>query len=114
MTPPDRDIVRHRKREEKRMDSGLLGGVIGGSLGLLGGIVGTYFSIKNTSGPDERAFMVRMSIATWVLVTAFVCGLMLLPAPYGFLLWIPYGIALALAIRWSNRRQAQIRTRESA
>jgi hypothetical protein len=39
------------------MDSGMLGGVIGGALGLLGGVVGTY---------------------------------------------------------WSNRRQAQIRTRESA
>jgi hypothetical protein len=34
--------------------------------------------------------------------------------PYNFLLWIPYGIALPLAILWCNRRQQRIRVEESA
>ena len=95
------------------MDIGLVGGFLGGALGVAGGAVGTYFSIKNTSGPSERAFMIRVSIFTWVIVSAFVVELWLLPRPYSLLLWIPYGIALPLAIRWCNARQLQIRTQEA-
>jgi len=53
--------------------------------------------------------MIRVSIFTWIAVSIFVAALMLLPKPYNWLLWIPYGIALPLAIiRW-NRRQMEIR-----
>jgi hypothetical protein len=43
------------------MNSGILFSV---SLGVLGGVIGTYFSVKNTSGPREQAFMIRVSIFT--------------------------------------------------
>jgi hypothetical protein len=86
---------------------------IGCALGLLGGVIGTYFSIKNTSGPQERAFMVRTAQITWVVLTAFVLGLLFLPRPYGFLLWIPYSVVLPLAIRRCNRKQLEIRAAES-
>lgn len=96
------------------MDAGLIGGLIGGVLGLLGGAVGTYFSIKNTAGPRERKFMVQVAIVAWIVVTAFVLGLLMLPQPYNFLLWVPYGIALPLGIIWTNRRQRTIRSDEEA
>jgi hypothetical protein len=96
------------------MDAGLIGGLIGGVLGLLGGAVGTYFSIKNTTGPRERMFMVQVAIVAWIGVSAFVLGLLMLPQPYNFLLWVPYGIALPLGILWSNRRQRVIRSEEEA
>ena len=96
------------------MDPGLIGGLVGGGLGLLGGAIGTWFSIKNTNGPRERAFMIRVSVIAWVAVTTFLAGLLLLPKPYNWLLWIPYGITLPLAIRSLNRRQQQIRTGEAA
>ena len=96
------------------MDLGWWGGMIGGAIGVAGGAIGTYYSITRTDGPIERAFMVRVSVLTWVGVTAFLVALFLLPHPYKWLLWIPYGIALPLAIRWSNRRQMQIRAGEVA
>ena len=96
------------------MDIGLIGGIIGGALGVAGGAVGTYFSIKNTAGPLERAFMIRLSVVAWVAVTAFLAGLLLLPKPFNWLMWVPYVIALPLSIRWSNRRQQQIRAEEAA
>jgi hypothetical protein len=102
-----------RRRQNITMDLGLIGGIIGGALGVLGGAVGTYFSIKNTSGPRERAFMIRIAIFTWILITAFVCGLFALPRPFNFLLWVPYGIALPLAVLWCNRRQSKIRAEEA-
>jgi hypothetical protein len=95
------------------MHLGVMIGIIGGGLGVLGGVMGTYFSIKNTAGPRERAFMIRVAIVTWILVTAFVCGLLALPIPFNFLLWVPYLIALPLAILWSNRQQKKIRAEES-
>lgn len=88
-------------------------GLIGGFVGLLGGALGTYVSVTNTSGPRERAFMVRVAIGAWIFITAFLIGLLTLPTPFKFLLWIPYAIALPLAILWSNRRQRQIRAAEA-
>jgi len=96
------------------MDAGLIGGIIGGAIGVLGGAIGTYFSIKNTAGPSERSFMIRVSVVAWVAVTAFLIGLLMLPKPFNWLLWVPYAIALPLAIRWLNRRQLQIRAEEAA
>ncbi len=96
------------------MDQGLIGGIIGGGLGLLGGAVGTYFSITNTSGPRERTFMVRVAVLAWIAISLFLLALFVVPQPYNFLLWVPYGIALPLAIRWSNRHQQAIRAEEAA
>lgn len=96
------------------MDAGLVGGIVGAVIGILGGAVGTFFSIKNTAGPRERRFMIRVAIVAWIAVSAFVAGLLLLPRPYNFLLWIPYAIALPLGILWCNRRQRLIRGEESA
>ncbi|HEY8503595.1 MAG TPA: hypothetical protein VIL46_03375 [Gemmataceae bacterium] len=93
---------------------GLIGGILGGVIGIAGGMVGTWMSIRNTSGPRERAFMVRAAAVVWVLVIAFVTGLFLLPSPGRYLLWIPYAVLLSLGIIWMNRRQAQIRREEGA
>jgi hypothetical protein len=75
--------------------------------------VGTYFSIKNTGGPRERAFMIRLSAIAWVTISLFLLALWALPQPYKWLLWIPYGVALPLAIAWGNRRQLRIRAEEA-
>jgi hypothetical protein len=82
-------------------------------IGLLGGVVGTYFSIKNTSGPRELAFAVRVAVVAWIGILAFLIGLLTLPRPFNFLLWVPYVIALPIAIMWSNRRQRNIRSQEA-
>jgi hypothetical protein len=96
------------------MDPVIILGILACSaLGVAGGGVGTFLSIRNTKGPRERAFMVRVSIITWVAVTLFVAALMLLPKPYNWLLWIPYGIALPLSVRRWNRKQLEIRIQES-
>ena len=94
------------------MDAGTFGAVIGGALGLLGGAFGTYMSIKNTAGPRERQFMVRSSIVIWIAVTMFVVLLVVLPSPYRWLMWIPYVIALPIAIISLNRKQQAIRLDE--
>ena len=95
------------------MNAGMVGGLIGAVVGIIGGALGTYFSIRNTSGPRERAFVIRAAAAGWLGVSAFLAGLYFLPSPYNLLLWIPYVIALPLAIIRLNRRQAELRREEA-
>ena len=95
------------------MNSGLLGGMAGRALGILGGVVGTYFSIKNTNSPRERAFMINASILCWVFVLAFVFGMWLIPGFYKTLLVPIYIVGLVAGILSWNKKQAQIRAEES-
>lgn len=92
---------------------GLIGAIAGAVLGGLGGAIGTYFSIKNATGPRERAFMKRASVAGWVAITGFLAALWVTPQSYRTLLWLPYLLLLPLAIRACNRRQEQIRSEET-
>lgn len=55
-----------------------IGGIAGGVLGLAGGIFGTYCSIRNTHGPLERRFMIRLSVWTWITIFAFLSGMYVL------------------------------------
>lgn len=96
------------------MEPGLIGALIGSAIGVIGGAVGTYFSIKNTAGPKERTFMIRVALTAWLALLAFVAGLLAFPKPFNWLLWVPYGIGLPFGIRWCNRRQTQIRGEEAA
>jgi hypothetical protein len=93
---------------------GWIGGSLGVVFGLLGGAVGTYFAVRNTRGPRERAFAVKMSIACWVFVALFVAGMFLLPGWYKHLLWVPYALILGFGIQWSNRVQTRIRQEEAS
>ncbi|MCI0361725.1 MAG: hypothetical protein L0211_24840 [Planctomycetaceae bacterium] len=85
------------------------GAILGSLIGLVGGIIGTWCSIRNSTTPAERAFVIRCSIGVWVLVMAFVIGLLLIPTPYNHLLWMPYVIILVVSILWMNRAQARLR-----
>ena len=95
------------------MHPGAIGGIIGSIAGLAGGIIGTYFSIKNTNGPRERAFMIKASLIAWISVLVFSGLMFALPNSYRYFLWIPYGILLPLAIVTGNRKQQKIRQEES-
>ena len=92
---------------------GWAGGILGGLIGITGGAIGVYFSVKNTKGPRERAFVIRVSILCLVGVVVFVIGMWLVPSPYKFGLIPAYVVALLLAIRQWNRLQVAIRAEES-
>lgn len=95
------------------MNTALIGAIIGCIIGFAGGVIGTYFSIKNTKGPKERAFMVKASVVVWIAIGVFLAMLLLLPNPYRWFMWIPYGILLPLGIIFLNKRLAQIRAEDS-
>lgn len=92
---------------------GWIGAIAGGLIGLAGGIIGTYFSIKNTQSTRERAFMIKSAVVVWVAIVIFAVLLIALPNPYRWFLWVPYSILLPVGIVYGNRRQQAIRQQES-
>ena len=94
------------------INAGMIGGIIGSIVGLVGGVIGTWCSIQNTTGPRERRFMIKASMVAWLALTLFLACLLLLPSPYRWFAWIPYGIFLPLGINAINRNQQRIRQEE--
>jgi Ca2+/Na+ antiporter len=92
---------------------GWIGGLAGAVIGLVGGVVGTYFSIRNANGPRERSFMIKSAVVCWMAILIFLGLLFVLPHPYRWLMWIPYSVLLPLGIIYGNRRQQAIRQQES-
>ncbi len=92
---------------------GLIGGIVGSVIGVAGGAVGTYFSISRAKGDSARAFMIKSSVVVWLLVSAFVAAVVLLPTPWKHLIWVPYGVMLPLGIRYSNKRLAELESQTS-
>jgi len=93
------------------VNAGLVGGIVGSLIGIAGGLIGTYFSVKNTNGPREQAFMIRSAIVCWVGVGVFLAVMFFVPQARLWI-WIPYGILLPLGIRHTNRKQMAIRRAE--
>lgn len=95
------------------MNPALIGAIAGVAIGVIGGVIGTYASIRNTSSPRERAFTVRASAIVWIAGITFLTLMLVLPTPWRFLLWVPYGFLMPLGIIHWNRTQQRIRAEES-
>jgi hypothetical protein len=92
---------------------GIIGGVVGSLIGIAGGLVGCYIPYRNAKTPREKAFVLRGALFFWVLVLFFLAGLWLLPAPWNWLIWIPYGVVLVGSILWFNQQQRKIIAEEA-
>ncbi len=92
---------------------GWIGGIAGGLIGLAGGAVGAYLSIKNTGGPRERMFMIKMTIAAVIVVAIQLTLLFTLPHPQRHLVAVSTAVLLPIAIVFGNRKQRQIAQEES-
>jgi len=99
------------------MHPGLIGGIAGSAIGIGGGIVGTYFSIKNTKTPAERRFVVQVAIATWaalILLLGLPLALSLAHVIPQWAYWITFCLFFVLlgpGINWMNKRQRKLRGR---
>jgi hypothetical protein len=101
-------------KKGKQMTAGHIGGIAGLIIGTIGGIIGTFCSIRNTNGPRERAFTIKASVVMWIAGILFISLLLFLPTPYRWFLWVPYGILLPIVIISWNKTQQRIRNEESS
>lgn len=93
------------------MDAGLIGAIAGSALGVAGGLVGTYVAVKNTRGPRERRFMLKVGVAVWGMLVLLALALVFMPS-LRFWVWLPLTLLVLLGIPFVNRRQQAIRRDE--
>jgi hypothetical protein len=91
---------------------GLAGGIAGAVVGIAGGIVSTYFGIRNTNGPEERAFAIRAAALCWLGVSTFLACLFLVPRDWHWLLWAVYVPSHFWFMKWANRGQDHARVKD--
>lgn len=91
------------------MNAGVVGGLLGAVFGIGGGAIGTYLSIRNTSGPLERTYVTKAAALTWIAISLFVVLMLVAPSSYRFWLWILYGMSLLFSIKKINSRIERIR-----
>ena len=99
---------------------------IGPIIGILGGLFGTWISIKNTDTPTERRFMIRYAVVIWVMVCLFMVSLALaswllrpMVQPVTFVIIecvmvLVYAGSLIPIVIWANRGQRRIREQEGS
>lgn len=92
---------------------GLIGGILGACIGITGAAIGIYFSIKNTNGPKEKAFMVKFGLIASILFAVLLAITFLAPPSYKWLIWLLIIILLVFTIRYGNKKQQEIRAKEN-
>jgi hypothetical protein len=65
-----------------RLDAGMAGGLAGGVVGVMGVLIDSYFSIRNTTRPRERALMSRLAALVWLWLGGLVAWMFLMPRPW--------------------------------
>jgi RNA polymerase sigma factor (sigma-70 family) len=99
----------------------LLSVALGPLLGMLGGLFGTWVSIKHTKSKREKWFMIKISLFVWaeVILLLFIIGLLLILALKGAVgkkvYWVVFIVTMTVhiiwlvpTVIWVNRRQRQI------
>ena len=70
------------------------------------GSIATYSNVKNTRGPKERSFVIRISAASWLLVMSMLLFVYYIPSPYRYWILAAYFIACPILIyNWSTTHQ---------
>lgn len=82
---------------------------VGPAIGIAGGAFGVWNSLRKCESDQERRVIWKW---TWVLtlgILLMLTVLFLVPAPWGWFAWIPYGAFLPLSINACNRQLHQAR-----
>ncbi|MGC9517770.1 MAG: hypothetical protein ACP5C3_08745 [Methanomicrobiales archaeon] len=94
------------------MNAGYIGAFLGVTFGFIGGLIGSYYSIKNTKGPLEKAFMKKVVVLFWIIGVTYLVFLLYLPIPYNFLLLTLFLSILPFFIRHVNAKLMDLQKQE--
>ena len=73
---------------------------------ILGGVVATYYNVRNVSGPKERAFVIQVCTVSWLIVLSLLLFAYFLPSPHRFIVAGLYLVVCPMMVyRWTNKHQ---------
>lgn len=71
-----------------------------------GGILATYYNVRNAIGPKEKAFVSQVCVVSWLIVFSLLLFAYFLPSPHRFVVAALYLIVCPLLVyRWTNKHQ---------
>ncbi len=87
--------------------------VLGCLTGLSGGVIGTWFSIKNCTNDTQRRFMVKASTAIWILFFIMFIGIVLtirgiIPQWYRWVIMGVFFVGLVPSVMLVNRQHDEL------
>ena len=88
------------------MSAGIVGGLVGCTLGVLVGILGTFFCIRNANGAAARVTMIKWALIIWGGLSAFAGLLIVTPREHCWSIWLLYAAFTYWAVHTMNREQA--------
>lgn len=100
-------------------DWGLIGGLGGGALGMIGGMIGSWMSIRSARPGPVRRFMIATVLGMWAVIV--LAGTLIVLAITGVVPgWVPWAtqgtffVALGPAIVLVNRHARRLETEHGA
>ncbi len=75
-------------------------------MAILGGIIATYYNVRNVAGPKERTFVIQVCTVSWLIVLSLLLFAYFLPSPHRFVVAGLYLVVCPLMVfRWTNKHQ---------
>jgi hypothetical protein len=97
-----------------KMSAGIVGGLVGCTLGVLVGILGTFFCIRNANGAEARVTMIKWALIIWGGLSAFAGLLIVTPKEHCWSIWLLYAAFTYWAVHAMNREQASATRAEAS
>jgi hypothetical protein len=82
--------------------------IIGSCIGVLGGVIGTFYSIKRAKNQIQKKQTIILALILWLII--FICiGLFfIIPNPFKVTSFIPCWISLPFLIKWARKNNVDI------
>lgn len=87
--------------------------IAGSAIGIFGGLIGTWATIHNAKGSNERRLAYRLAVIGCVYMSLLMVGFFLVPQPYGMILHA-INLCVLLQIPRINRWFQQARDEDLA
>lgn len=94
------------------MYTGFMADVWLGMLLLVGGTVGTVCTVRRARGARERRTLLWACAVAWLAAIAFITGVLIIPRPFGVLLWVPYAIGVPAGVSLFRRAWRHAREKD--
>lgn len=76
------------------------------AVALLGGAIASYYNIRNSRGPKERAFVTKACVIAWAVILSMLVAVYLLPAPWRYAAAAGYFIVCPILVyKWATTHQ---------
>ena len=73
------------------------------------GLLASFHNVRNSKGPKEKAYVLRVCVIFWVLILSLLALVYYLPAPYRYIATFAYFVACPVFVYKTSKTHQLIR-----